>query len=304
VKIDWNEFSITSPKILGKQVLKDIPLSTLVEVIDWTFFFNEWGLSGRWPGIASDPVFGKQAKELYDNAQVIIKEIIDQKLITVQGVYGFWRAVSEKEQVELLSENGAAIAKLHFLRNQEAERQTNPCLADFIAPKSSGKEDFMGLFTVVALMDEEKIKHYVQADDYHLLIIRILANRFAEATAEYLHFKVRTDDWGYVNEPFDAELMLKEKYQGIRPAPGYPACPDHSEKVQILKLLDAEREIGVKLTENFMVQPVASVCGYYFANPQATYFNVGKISKDQVEEYARNKGLDVKTVEKLLAENV
>lgn len=279
VKIDWNEFAIATPKLFGKQVLKEIPLSTLVEVIDWTFFFNEWGISGRWPGIASDPVVGKQAKELFEDAQKIIKEIIDQKLITVQAVYGLWKAVSENEQVELLSEKGEVVSKLKFLRNQEAERKINPCLADYIAPKSSGKEDYMGLFTVVAHMDEEKISQYTQSDDYHLFIIRVLANRFAEAAAEYLHYKVRTDDWGYVNEQFDAELMLKEKYQGIRPAPGYPACPDHSEKVHIFELLDAEKEINAKLTENFMVLPVASVCGYYFANPQATYFNVGRSEK-------------------------
>ncbi|MEI6349083.1 MAG: methionine synthase [Bacteroidota bacterium] len=307
LKIDWSNYSINKPLKYGNQYYKNISLDKLSEVIDWTFFFNEWGINGRWPAISNDPIVGKQAKELYDDATKTIEEIIEKKIITVHAAYGFWPASSENESIELFSNDDKLIqvAELNFLRNQEADRVTNPCFSDFIAPKSTQINDYMGLFTVTAHVREDLLKEYTKGDDYQRFIVKILANRFAEAAAEFLHYQVRSQYWGYAtSEDFNASALLKEKYQGIRPAPGYPGCPDHSEKVKIMELLDAPAEIGVELTENYMLMPSASVCGYYFAHPQAKYFNIGRIGKDQISAYAKLQGLDVSTVELLLQENL
>jgi len=295
VNIDWSAYSIPKPLKFGAQSLKEISLTKLTEFIDWTFFFKEWEINGCWPAIFNDPVVGKQAKELFDEAQKTIAQIIERKWVHVQAAFGFWPATSENESVALFSDDDKLqeLAKLHFLRNQEANRDENLCLADFIAPKIAENQDYLGLFAVTAHINEQLV---ATEDNYQQLMIRILANRFAEAASEYLHGQVRNQYWGYSSHD--------EKQHGIRPAPGYSACPDHSEKATIINLLDAQAQIGVELTENFMLIPSASVCGYYFAHPRATYFNVGKIYNEQIEEYARNKGLEVKMVENYLRENL
>lgn len=304
VSIDWNHVSISHPKHLGKHVYKDITLTKLVELINWSFFFKEWEINGKWPEIASDIVVGDQVKDLFEDAKKILNEIISEKLIIVQAVYGIWKAAAIEERVELYLENGEVITTFNFLRNQEQEQEINYCLSDYIAPKHFDKEDFMGVFTVIAKIDEEKINSSNKYDDYDIFIIRTLANRFAEAASQFVHYQIRNYDWGYVDEKFNPDLIKKGTYKGIRPAPGYSTCPDHSEKVKILEILDACNVLGLDLTENFMIYPTASICGYYFANPQAIYFNVGKVSKDQILVYAKNKELDVKIIEKYLQQNL
>lgn len=302
--IDWNNVSIFHPKHLGKRLCSDISLAKLVELIDWSFFFKEWELNGRWPEIESDIIIGAQVKDLFEDTKKIIDEIISEKLIIVKAVYGIWRAAAVDENVEVYLENGEMITTFNFLRNQEKEQDINYCLSDYIAPKYLGKEDFMGLFTVVAEIDEKKIDALKKYDDYDMFIIRTLSNRFAEAASQLIHYLVRNFDWGYADEDFNPDLIKKGIYKGIRPAPGYSTCPDHSEKVKILEVLNAFDVLGIGLTENFMINPTASICGYYFANPSATYFNVGKVSKDQVLVYAKNKVQDVETIKKYLQQNL
>jgi 5-methyltetrahydrofolate--homocysteine methyltransferase len=292
---------------LGVKHFEDYPLEEISRYIDWTFFFHSWKISGKYPAIFDDPLKGVEARKLFDDAQAMLKQIIEQKMVQANGVLGFFPANSTGDSMELtLDGNGHTI--LHFLRNEEEKenRIPNLSLADFIAPKETGFSDYIGLFAVTAGLGIEKwVKLYEdQNDDYNAIMVKILADRLAEAFAELLHEKVRKEYWGYAkDENLDIEEIIHEGYAGIRPAPGYPACPEHSEKGTIFELLDANKT-GITLTENFAMYPAAAVSGYYFAHPEAQYFAISRISREQVEDYASRKKMSVKEVEKLLASNL
>ena len=301
-----NNYSPENPAFVGVRELHDYPLSELRKFIDWTFFFHAWKLNGKFPQIFEDELKGKEAKKLYDEANVLLDDIIKNKLLKANGVFGIFEAASEGENV-VLQHEGRNIT-LNFLRNQEQKTEGVPnlCLSDFILNKTSGKKDYMGLFAVTAGLqaDDLAAKYNEKGDDYNAIMVKILADRLAEAFAEVLHKKVREEYWGYnADESLSVEEILHEEYRGIRPAPGYPACPDHSEKRKIFDILEAENS-GIQLTESFAMYPAASVSGYYFAHPQSAYFNVGKISRDQVEHYAKTKNIDIAEAEKLLRPNL
>lgn len=294
------------PSQTGIIRVEDFPLSGLKKFIDWTFFFHAWKLNGKYPQIFNDELKGAEAKKLFAEANVLLDEIIERKLLHANGVFGIFEAGAEDENV-IIQHNGKAIT-FNFLRNQEKKEKGVPnlCLSDFILPASSAKKDFIGLFAVTAgLQADELAEQYrIKGDDYNAIMVKIIADRLAEAFAEVLHKKVREEYWGYVSdEKLTVEEILHEEYRGIRPAPGYPACPDHSEKRKIFNILEAEKS-GISLTESYAMYPAASVSGYYFAHPEATYFNVGKISRDQVEKYAENKNIEFAEAEKLLRQNL
>jgi 5-methyltetrahydrofolate--homocysteine methyltransferase len=305
---DWNTQNIFRPLKPGHHVINDIDLNELVKYIDWTFFFFAWKLTGKYPVIFSDPVKGSEAKKLFDDAQYYLNEIINRKIITAKAVFGLFPVVSTGDDIIVSSERtkSGVTAILRFLRNQEQKEKGIPnlSLADFIAPESSGKTDNLGLFVVTAHIDEDSLKKY-KDDDYAIIMIRILSDRIAEASAEWLHEKIRKEYWGYAkDENLAVEDMLAIKYKGIRPAPGYPACPDHTEKRTLFDLLNAEESIGVNLTENFAMSPPASVCGYIFSHPASSYFNVGKIGRDQLEDYASRKNMTDNEAARWLATNL
>jgi 5-methyltetrahydrofolate--homocysteine methyltransferase len=307
-KTDWKNYSIPEPLKPGSHLLPDIDLKTLTEYIDWTFFFFSWKISGKYPSIFSDPVKGPEAKKLFDDAQVYLKEIIDRKLLVAKAVFGLFPAVSEGDDVKVYSEKNSKDLKavLRFLRNQEPKETGIPnlSLSDYIAPESSGLKDNIGIFVVTADLDNEAMKNYID-DDYASIMIRILSDRLAEATAEWLHERIRKEYWGYASqEKLTTDELLRARYKGIRPAPGYPACPDHTEKRIIFDLLNAETMIGAWLTENFAMVPPASVSGYIFSHPGSVYFNIGKINTDQLEDYAKRKNMTVKEAAKWLAPNL
>jgi 5-methyltetrahydrofolate--homocysteine methyltransferase len=311
LKINWNEVRINKPAFTGNLSLSDYPLEELRNYIDWTFFFHAWKLTGNYPDIFNDPVKGDEARKLFDDAQRMIDEIISKKMIVARGAFGFYPACSVNEDVILFKDAKGIeqISALHFLRNQEKKdnRMPNLSFADFIAPKDSGIVDYMGIFAVTAGIGIEKwVKQYENAlDDYGSFMLKILADRFAEAFAGRLHERVRKEFWGYSpDENIPAIQLLKEKYQGIRPAPGYAGCPDHSEKRTIFKLLEAEKNTGITLTENFAMYPAASVSGYYFSHEFSKYFNLGNISGEQVKDYAERKRIPVETAKKYLKQNL
>ncbi|MEK6783423.1 MAG: methionine synthase [Bacteroidota bacterium] len=309
VKIDWSKFESHNPTFFGKKILLDFPLSEISEYIDWTPFFQTWMLAGRYPGIFNDAIVGVEAKKLFDDAQVMLDKIITEKRLHANGVFAFYQANSNDHDDVLLYRDGKEYKKLHFLRQQNKKAQNLPnfCLADFIAPKSSGKQDYIGLFAVTAGVGIEKIlaEYKVLQDDYSDIMVKALADRLAEAFTECLHAKVRKEYWGYAStEILDCEQMINEEYTGIRPAPGYPACPDHTEKQTIFELLDAEKQVGIKLTESFAMYPASSVSGYYFSHPESKYFGLGKIEKDQVVEYSVRKGMPLVEMEKWLGPNL
>lgn len=303
--LSWSEFEAPQPNFLGKKVLEDYPLEELVDYIDWTPFFISWDLTGKYPKILHDDVVGEAATNLFNDAQALLDQIIEKKLLKASAVFGFWSANSVEDDIELF-DNGQPLAKLHQIR-QQIDKTNNDgpllSLADFIAPKSCGKDDYMGAFVVTAgIGADELAKHYEnQGDDYSAIMVKSLADRLAEAFAERLHQRVRTEFWGYAdNESLDNKQLIQERYRGIRPAPGYPSCPDHTEKATLFSLLEAEASIGVCLTEHYAMYPAASVSGWYFANPAAKYFNVGKISKDQIASLAERKGIETSEVERWL----
>jgi 5-methyltetrahydrofolate--homocysteine methyltransferase len=304
---DWSSVQICSPKKPGLHLIDEIDLNILVKYIDWTFFFFAWKVNGKFPAIFEDPVKGEEARKLYDDAQYYLKEIIEKKILKANGVFGLYPAVSAGDDVIVLSENrNEPRSVFRFLRNQEKKEEGIPnlCLADLIAPESSGIKDYIGAFVVTAAIEDQAFSFY-KDDDYSTIMIRILSDRIAEAAAEYLHEQVRKDYWGYAHdEELSIEDMLKVKYSGIRPAPGYPACPDHTEKRVIFDLLDAENLIGAGLTENFAMTPPAAVSGYIFAHPASTYFNIGKIAEDQLKEYASRKNITVEEAARWLAPNL
>lgn len=303
----WNTYVPPAPKHTGVQVFTDYPLAELLDYIDWTPFFNTWELAGKFPAILTDAVVGPQASELYRDAQAMLKRIVDEKWLTANAVFGLWPANSDGDDVLVQVDNTPTT--LHFLRQQVDKPVDRPdfCLADFIAPADSGRQDWIGGFAVTAGIGiEEHIARFeADHDDYNAILLKALADRFAEALAERLHERVRKEFWGYAAaESLDNDALIHEKYEGIRPAPGYPACPEHSEKATLFRLLDAERNAGVRLTESFAMYPAAAVSGYYFSHPQSQYFVVGRVSREQVEDYARRKGVSVAQAERWLASNL
>jgi len=309
--IEWNAKDIYKPKKLGISVLEDISLAELRNYIDWTPFFQTWQLAGRYPNILHDEVVGEEAQRLFRDANRLLDRIIAEKWLTAKAVFGLFPANAIGDDIEVYGDESRSrvLTVFHTLRQQHekgAER-ANRALADYIAPKSTGMIDYIGGFAVTAGIGlEELVKMFESAhDDYNSIMAKALADRLAEALAEMLHKKVRTEYWGYApDEQTNNDDLIEEKYQGIRPAPGYPACPDHTEKRILFDLLEVEKHTGIFLTENFAMYPAASVSGLYFAHPEAVYFGLGKIGKDQVEDYARRKGMSVEEVERWLAPNL
>ncbi|MCD4679961.1 MAG: methionine synthase [Bacteroidales bacterium] len=306
--MDLENLNVYEPAIRGIKIFNDYSIRKLATYINWTFFFYAWKLKGRYPDIMKDPEKGEEARKLYDDAQKMLANIEENNWLRAKGAIGLFPAVSIGDDVEIIPDEGSSVV-FHFLRNQELKKgdELNFCLSDFITPKSSGINDYLGLFTVTAGIG---LKHIVEEfkkdnDDYNAIMISILADRLAEAFAERLHERVRKEFWGYASdEDVSIPEQLREKYKGIRPAPGYPACPEHSEKEAIFEFLNISQDIGISLTENYAMDPVASVCGYYFAHPDAKYFNVGKISKDQVADYAKRKNIGHEAAETLLWANL
>ncbi len=308
--VDWQTSEQAKPGFLGTRVIDEQPLSDLVPVIDWSPFFHTWELKGRYPQIFEDPVVGSKAKELFDDAQGLLKDVLDNRLLTARAVYGLFPANSVGDDIEVYADESRSevLVTFHTLRQQleKPEGDANYALADFIAPKSTGLSDYLGGFAVTtgiglnALCERFEKDH----DDYNAIMAKALADRLAEAFAEWLHREVRKA-WGYgKEETLSTEDLIRERYRGIRPAPGYPACPDHTEKGVLFELLQAEDRTGIHLTETFAMVPAASVSGLYFAHPQAKYFAVGKIDHDQVQDYAARKRMDVPTVERWLSPNL
>ncbi|MFC2972408.1 methionine synthase [Azotobacter bryophylli] len=310
LKFDWADYQSSKPSVLGRHILEDIDLATLAEYIDWTPFFISWDLAGKFPRILEDEVVGEAATNLYNDARAMLKKLIDEKLIKARAVFGFWPANQvADDDIEVYGEQGEKLATLHHLRQQAAKPDAKPnlSLADFVAPKESGVTDYVGGFiTTAGIGAEELAKAYQdKGDDYNSIMVKALADRLAEACAEWLHERVRKEYWGYAkDEALDNEALIKEQYKGIRPAPGYPACPDHTEKGTLFRLLDADGVSGVTLTEHYAMFPTAAVSGWYFAHPEAKYFAVGKVEKDQIESYSARKGQDVSVSERWLAPNL
>ncbi|THJ21865.1 MAG: methionine synthase [Nitrospira sp. CG24D] len=307
---NWATLDIPAPSFLGVRTISEQPLSELVPFIDWSPFFHTWELKGRYPGIFDDATVGPKAKELHDDARRLLDEIIEKKLLTAKGVYGFFAAASIGDDIELYHDAARRqrIATIHTLRQQSEKPQGQPnlALADYVAPHDSGRTDHIGAFAVTSGigLDELCRRFDKDHDDYNSIMAKALADRLAEAFAECLHKRVR-EEWGYgKQEVLSTEELIREKYRGIRPAPGYPACPDHTEKRLLFDLLQVEQKASITLTESFAMLPAAAVSGFYFAHPEAKYFAVGKIGKDQVEDYARRKGMDLRTVERWLSPNL
>ena len=309
-KIDWGAFKPVKPSFLGVRAFPNFSLASLVPYIDWTPFFQAWELTGRYPQILTDNKVGAEAKKLFDDAQVLLKRMVEEKWVTASGIVGFWPANSVGDDIEVYGDDTrtSQITTLHTLRQQIARdpsrNRAHMALADFIAPKETGLADYVGGFAVTAGLGEDEAieKHIKKTDDYNRIIAKALCDRFAEALAEAMHQKVRKELWGYAKgEKLTNDELILEKYQGIRPAPGYPAQPDHTEKATLWKLMDVDKAIGIELTESFAMWPGASVSGLYFAHPDSHYFGVGKVERDQVEDYAARKGWTVEETERWLS---
>jgi 5-methyltetrahydrofolate--homocysteine methyltransferase len=307
---DWATVQIDTPAFTGRRVLESVPLEKLIPFIDWSPFFMTWELKGKFPRIFEDPKFGPEARKLYDDARRLLDNIVTNRLLTARGAYGFWPAASIGDDVILYSDNSRQHeqTRFHFLRQHwERKGQTDfVSLADFIAPVESGRRDYLGAFAVTAGIgcDELARRFDKDHDDYNSIMTKALADRLAEAFAEYLHKQARTD-WGYGRqESLSTDDLIEEKYRGIRPAAGYPACPDHTEKRILFDLLDAEAVAGIQLTESYAMYPAASVSGLYFAHPQSRYFAVDRIARDQVEAYSKRKAMSRSEVERWLSPNL
>ncbi|MGK2915511.1 MAG: vitamin B12 dependent-methionine synthase activation domain-containing protein, partial [Porticoccaceae bacterium] len=309
-RCDWSSYTPPKPSFTGVKVFDDYPIDALVEYIDWTPFFITWDLAGKYPRILDDAVVGEAARSLFADAQAMLKDLIDNHRLTARGVIGLWPANRiDGDDIEVYGDDSRSevIAVLHHLRQQTRKlgaSETLHSLADFIAPKDSGVADYIGAFAVTTGIgaDELAQAYEKKGDDYNSIMVKALADRLAEAFAEHLHRRVRTEFWGYVpEEHLSNEALIGEKYRGIRPAPGYPACPDHSEKTTLFALLDAERNAGIQLTESFAMWPAAAVSGWYFSHPDARYFNVGKVQRDQVESLAKRKGAAISQIERDLS---
>jgi 5-methyltetrahydrofolate--homocysteine methyltransferase len=330
LNLSFEEYKPLKPKFLGTKVFEKYSLKEISEYIDWTPFFQSWDLHGHYPKILTDTVVGTEAQKLYDDAQIMLKRIIDEKWFEAKGVIGFWPTAIENDDSQLIYDfeindeghNSSCsslahdhkvyidnrekiIGKLQHLRQQGQKGSGLPNLsvADFIASKDSDVKDYFGSFAVAIFGAETKAKEYEKNhDDYNAIMIKVMADRYAEAFTELLHKKVRTEFWAYANdERYSYDELIKEKYQGIRPAPGYPACPDHTLKETIFRILDAENAIGIQLTESLAMWPASAVSGMYYAHPQAKYFGLGKINKDQVEDYAVKSGKDIEVAERWLS---
>ena len=308
-KIDFKSEDIVKPAKPGITIIEDQPLEDLLDYIDWSPFFRSWDLHGRYPDILKDEVVGVQATELFHDAQKILKKLIEDKSLTAKAIFGLFPANAVEDDIFLQNEQGEDIGKFITLRQQakKSEGKEYLALADFIAPKETGIQDYVGCFCVTAGFgaDEVAAKYNEENDDYNSIMVKALADRFAEAYAEFLHYKIRKEYWGYASdENLNNEQMIKEEYKGTRPAPGYPACPDHLEKNMIWDVLKVEENIGVKLTESLAMWPAASVSGYYFAHPMSKYFGLGKIKEDQLRDYTERKGIDYDLAKKWLSPNL
>jgi len=307
-KIDWKSIDIVKPKEMGVQVLKQITLKQLLPFIDWKPFFIAWELYGKFPEILKDKKVGEQASHLYEDAQNMIKKIIAKQLLKPKAIFGLFEANTINDDDISIQKNGKEIIVFRTLRQQLQKKEgvANLALADFVAPNNSGLTDYLGTFCVAIFGADELVNSYKENhDDYNAILVQAIADRFAEAFAEYLHKQIRTKHWAYTeSENLNNEDLIKEEYKGIRPAPGYPACPDHLEKETIWKLLDVEKIIGVKLTESLAMWPAAAVSGYYFGNAESKYFGLGKITEDQVVDYADRKGITLEKAKKWLQPNL
>ncbi|HYK57447.1 MAG TPA: vitamin B12 dependent-methionine synthase activation domain-containing protein, partial [Flavisolibacter sp.] len=283
--IDWDNYRPVKPAVEGVKVLKDFDLATIAKYIDWGPFFIGWEMPGHFPAVLSDPAYGKEATRLYNDAQKLVEKIVAEKWFSADGVIGFWPATSNNRDTITLQTDNAEV-RLESLRQQskKAAGQPSYALTDFVSPKGN---DFMGAFAVTIKGARQHIDRFAaEHDEFNKIMVQILADRFVEAFAECLHAQVRREHWGYAkDETLTNEELIKEQYKGIRPAPGYPACPDHTEKWKLFSLLKATENIGIELTESLAMDPPASVCGWYFAHPQSHYFGLGKIGKDQLEDY-------------------
>jgi 5-methyltetrahydrofolate--homocysteine methyltransferase len=306
VFIQWEGFQPITPKVLGRTILEDLDLNVLREYIDWTPFFSTWMLAGKYPKILSDTVVGEEATQLFTEAQTMLDTLIEEKWLSAKAVFSLFPVQREEDDAYVLDEKGNRVASFHFLRQQgkKGKDVPNRSLADYLHPN---EVDYLGCFAVTAgLGMETKLAEFKTAgDDYNDILFKALADRLAEAATEYLHEQVRTHYWGYSSsEKLDNEALIKEEYLGIRPAPGYPACPEHSEKVTISEILDLENTVGITLTSSYAMYPTSSVSGFFFAHPESSYFGLGKIGEDQVESYATRKGISLQDAERLLSPNL
>jgi 5-methyltetrahydrofolate--homocysteine methyltransferase len=309
LRIDWSREDIPAPAFTGRRVAADVSLGELVEFIDWTFFFSAWGLKARFPAILDHAEYGAAARDLYGHARRLLRTLADEGSLRARGVYGFWPAGADGDDVVLYADRqrGAEITRFPMLRQQDVVEEGRPqlSLADFVAPADGPVTDYLGAFAVTAGIgaDELAARYAREQDDYNAIMVKALADRLAEAFAEFLHARVRRE-WGYgAGERLSSDDLIEERYRGIRPAFGYPACPDHTEKGRLFDLLEAPA-IGITLTESFAMSPAASVSGLYFSSPHARYFSVGRLGRDQVEAYAARKGMAVADVERWLAPNL
>jgi 5-methyltetrahydrofolate--homocysteine methyltransferase len=323
LQLDWNNFQPVKPNFIGTKTVA-VELSELVDFIDWTPFFNSWELYGKYPAILTDEVVGEQATSLFADAQKMLNQIVSENWLTAKGILGIFPANTiNDDDIEVSSLFSTALELTEDLSPRAQSRGTtfltlrqqsqktagapNIALADFIAPKDSGKQDYIGCFCVTTGfgVDEKAVEFEKQLDDYNSILVKALGDRLAEAFAEFLHLKVRKNIWGYASdESLSNQDLINEEYKGIRPAPGYPACPDHLEKPTIWKLLNVEQEIGVRLTESMAMWPASSVSGYYFAHPDSKYFGLGKIKEDQVIDYAKRRGISTEMAARWLAPNI
>ncbi|MDX5339309.1 MAG: methionine synthase [Cyclobacteriaceae bacterium] len=308
VEIDWSSFSPIKPNVLGKQVLEDLDISVLRKYIDWTPFFSTWMLSGKYPKILEDPIVGHEAKKLFQDAQTMLDSIVSEKWLSAKAVFGIFPVQRIEDDAVVFEPNNEnlKLGQFHFLRQQgkKGKGVPNRSLADYLHPE---QQDYLGCFAVTSgLGMEAKLAEFQAAgDDYKDILFKALADRLAEAAAEYLHEEVRKTYWGYATqEHLDNESLIREEYQGIRPAPGYPACPEHSEKETIAHILDLEDSVGITLTSSYAMYPTSSVSGFYFAHPESKYFGLGKIAQDQVASYAMRKGISLEQAERLLSPNL
>jgi 5-methyltetrahydrofolate--homocysteine methyltransferase len=309
---DWSGYHPPKPTFTGTRVFDDFPLADLVETIDWTPFFITWELAGKFPAILEDEVVGSQASELYRDARAMLKRIVDEKWLTAKAVVGLWPAARVgSDDIAVYSDESReeVIATLHHLRQQteKPSGKHNMSLADYIAPADAAVQDYIGGFCVTTGLGVDALaeKYAADHDDYNSIMLKSLADRLAESFAEYMHRLVRMELWGYASdEALNANELIKERYRGIRPAPGYPACPDHSEKATLFRLLDATNACDVSLSENFAMTPASSVSGFYFSHPEARYFAVGKVGRDQIEALAARKDKNIENVERWLRPNL
>ncbi len=309
LKIDWeSEPPWPTPAMTGVHVFEDYPLQRFTGYIDWSPFFRAWGLKGRYPDILEHETYKMQANKLFHDGRELLDEIVENKWLAARAVIGLFHANSQNDDILVYDEqrDREPLAMLLTLRQQNQKRpgQPNLALADFIAPAGSGRKDHIGVFVLTTGigLDELENAYKQKRDDFKMILVKTLADRLVEAFAEHMHYRVRTEFWGYsMEENTSPQALHEERYQGIRPAPGYPACPDHSEKEKLFELTDAQSNTSIRLNDHFVMHPSASICGYYFAHPQARYFRVGKIQKDQIIDYARRKNRDVPAVERFLS---